>query len=53
MQCVISEDLKSNQLLCYEKTFAEKINSYGKKKGSNLCLRLCFLLRTIFCISFC
>jgi hypothetical protein len=52
MQCVISGDVKFNQLLCYEKTIVEEIVAYGKTKVSscNLFLRLCFLLKTIFCI---
>jgi len=52
MQCVINGDVKFNQLLCYEETFVEEIVAYGKTKVSscNLFLRLCFLLKTIFCI---
>jgi hypothetical protein len=54
MQCFISGKLRSSQLLCYEKTFVKKIVGYGKTKVSscNLFLRLCFLLTTIFSISF-
>jgi hypothetical protein len=54
MQCVISGELRFSQLLCYEKIFAKEIIPYGKTKVSscNLFLRLCFLLTTIFCISF-
>jgi hypothetical protein len=55
MQSVISGEVRSSQLLCYEETLAKEIVAYGKTMVSscNIFLRLCFLLIIIFCISFC